>query len=415
MSFMQDLGAWFGVESKATPTPVITTQNIVLPTHSPDAIRRDLESSVAYGGINAVQISAVFACARVIAEGLAAVPCLVQRYTSEKGHQNAYDNPLFNLLNRRPNSFQTSFEFREWMGFQIALTGNAFVWVSRNPQGQAIELIPLAQGSVTVLNNVFGEVSYRLNVTGNPAYTAKNIWHLKGPSLDAASGVNPQQIASRAIALASDQEMFGSQLFRNGARPSGLLTTEAPLTAEQQMQMQLAWNLQQAGVENAHKTAVLSNGLKFQQLQTSANDAQFIESRRYQTEEICRVMRVDPLMIQQATNSAAYASVEQRFLAHLQNCLGPLFERFTQSAEVNLLAPSEQDCRVHMDTRALLRTNATEQATYVNTLVTGGIMTRNEARELVGMDRVNDAEADKLTPAANLFGPQAAQPTTSAK
>ena len=145
--------------------------------------------------------------------------------------------------------------------------------------------------------------------------------------------------------------------------------------------------------------------MKFEAIQTTANEAQFIEARRYQTEEICRVMRVDPLMIQQATQSAAYASVEQRFLAHHQNTVGPWLERFTQSCEVNLLTPSEQaSYRVHADTRASLKTNAIDQATYVNTLVTGGILTRNEARELIGLDRVQEPSADELTPAANLFG-----------
>ena len=394
------------VQRKAT-TEVITTQTYTLPDRSVDDIRRDVRDSVSYGAINAVQIAAVWACARVIAEGMAQVPCLLQSYSEGVGHQNAYNHPLFALLNRAPNSFQTSFEFREWLGFQLSLLGNAFVWVSRNSKGQPIELIPLAHSSVTVLAGDFGEVVYQLNVTGSPAYTPKNIWHVKGPSLNAIHGANPQLIAARAIGLASDLESFGSNLFRNGSKPSGLLTTDADLSAEQQMQLQLAWNIQQAGVGNAHKTAVLSNGLKFQQLQTTANDAQFIESRRYQTEEICRVMRVDPLMIQQATNSAAYASVEQRFLAHHQNCLGPWLERFSQSAEVNLLTREEQAThRVHHDTRAMLRTNAADQASYVNTLVAGGIMTRNEARELVGMDRVNDPSADKLTPAANLFGPQ---------
>lgn len=390
-------------------TQVITTTNIQLPAdRSSEAIRHDIEFGVGYDYhrvTSPIQVAALFACARVIAEGLAQVPCLLQRNTPDKGHQNAVDHPLFRLLARSPNSFQTSFEFREWLGLQLALTGNAFVWVSRNPLGQPIELIPLAQHSVTVLTNTFGEVAYRLNVTGQPAYTQKNIWHLKGASWDGASGLNPQWLAANAIALAGDLEMFGSQLFRNGSRPSGLLTTEQVLSKAQQLELMEAWHLQNSGISNAHKTAVISNGLKFQQMQTNANDAQFIESRRYETEEICRVMRVDPLMIQQATNSAAYASVEQRFLSHLQNTLGPWFERFTQSVEANLLTRVEQESfRCHLDTRALLRTNAIDQSSYINTMVTAGVMTRNEGRELAGMDRVNDPAADKLTPAANLFG-----------
>lgn len=401
------------VSHKAT-TQVITTTQVELPNRSTEAIRRDLETATAYAAVNAVQIAAVFACARVIAEGIANIPVLLQRYGANTGHTNAYDHPLFALLHRSPNSYQTAFEFKEWLGFELSLTGNAFVYVSRNTKGQPIELIPLAQSSVQVLTNTFGEISYRLNVKGMPAYTNKNVWHLRGPSLDSFNGVNPQLIASSAIALAADQEMFGSNLFRNGAKPSGMLTTEADLSKEQALFLKEQWEYQQSGVANAHRTALLTNGMKFQPIQTTANEAQFIESRRYQTEEICRVMRVDPLMIQQATQSASYASVEQRFLAHDQNTLGPWMERVTQSCEVNLLTRAEQSTfRVHADRRASLKTNAIDQATYANTLVAGGIMTRNEAREMIGMDRSNDPDADKLTPAQNLFGKTAPADTPS--
>ncbi len=335
------------------------------------------------------------------------MPCILQRTAKNGGREAALDHPLYDLLARRPNGYQTSFEHREWMAFQSALLGNAFVFVSRDTAGRPIELIPLAQGSVSINSETFGEVSYTLNVAGKPTYSNKNIWHLKGPSFDSFRGLSLHQVAAKAMGLASDLESFGSSLFRNGAKPSGLLTTDAVLTADQAADLRNAWNAQQSSIANAHKTAVMSGGLKFTPMQTNANEAQFIEARRYQTEEICRIMRVDPLMVMQATDSASYASIEQRFLAHQTHTLNPWYARFEQSAEVSLLSSEEarKGYRVFLDSREMTRGNAVDQASYLQTMGQNGFMSVNEIRDFVGMDRSSDPEHDKLRPSANLYGP----------
>ena len=392
-------------ESKATQ--VITTQTIELPTRSASDIRADLECGTGYGTISAFQISAVFACARVLAQGLAQVPCLLQRSSAAGGHEAARDHPLYDLLARKPNSWMTALELREWIGFHLAMNGNAFLFVARDREGRAIELIPLPEGSVTIQTPAFGEVVYRLNVNEQPVYTNRNIWHIKGSSWNAIDGMSIQSVAARAIGLASDLENFGSQLFKNGSRPAGLLTTDKELSAEQRTMLQTAWNAEQAGISNAHRTAVLGNGLSFQTMQTNANEAQFIETRRYQIEEICRIMGVDPVMIGQSVGSASYASVEQKFLAHYTYTLAPLYERFTQSAEVSLLTDAEQKAgyRVYMDARSITLGTANDRATYYGAMRQNGLMTINECREHAGLDRSTDPLADRLTPSANLFGP----------
>lgn len=203
MSFFSTLGAAFGIESKAA-TEVITTQVIDLPTRSNSEVLSDLRRESGTGGFSAIQIATVFACARVIAEGLAAIPCSLQRRTATGGHEHAYDHPLYRLLSRQPNSWQTSLEFREWIGLKLALTGNAYVFVARDTKGRAIELTPLADGAVSVSTDSAGEPVYRLNVAGNPVYSRRSIWHLKGASLDGVSGLNPQVVAARSIGLMAD-------------------------------------------------------------------------------------------------------------------------------------------------------------------------------------------------------------------
>lgn len=380
----------------------ITTAIVSLPNRATSDIRADIAAGEGYGGLTAIEITAVFACARVIAEGLAQVPCLLQQRGPSGGFDPAIDHPLYDLLNRAPNKFMTAFEFREWIGFRLALLGNCYVFVIRDTKGRPIELLPIFESQLAINTDTPGEVLYRLN---GSLYTNRTIWHIKGATWDNHFGMSPQRIAARAIGLASDLETFGSQLFRNGSRPSGLMSTDKSLTQPEYEAMMKAWSDNFSGIENAHKTAFLTNGMSWQSMQTQANDAQFIESRRYQIEEICRVMRVDPLMIQQATNSASYASVEQRFIAHQTHTLNPMYARFEQSAEVYLLTREEQKThRIHMDSRAMLRGNAADRASYYNTMRSIGAMTINEVRDNEGMNRSADPSADKLTPAANLFG-----------
>lgn len=150
----------------------------------------------------------------------------------------------------------------------------------------------------------------------------------------------------------------------------------------------------------------MTGGMKFTQMQANANEAQFIEARRLQVEEICRVMRVDPVMIYQSIGSASYASIEQKHLAHLTHTLKPTFARFEQSAEVNLLTREELAAgyRVNLDDRNLGLATANERATYYAQMRQNGLMTINECRDHEGLERSTDPLADKLQPSANLFG-----------
>jgi HK97 family phage portal protein len=384
-------------------TEVITTQTVDLPNRATSDIRADLAAGQGYDGLSAIEITAVFACARVIAEGMSQIPCLLQRRSEAGGWEPAIDHPLYDLLNRSPNPYMTSLEFREWIGFRLALLGNCYVLVIRDVlTGRPIRLLPIFENQLAVNTDTPGEVRYRYN---GKIYDNRTIWHLKGATWDNHTGMSPQKIAARAIGLSSDLETFGSQLFRNGSRPSGLMSTPQSLSLEDSQQLIKAWNENYGGLQNAHKTAFLTNGMQWQSMQTSANDAQFTEARRFQIEEICRVMRVDPLMIQQNIGSASYASVEQRFIAHQTHTLNPMYARFEQSAEVYLLTKEEQkNHRVHLDGRAMLRSNAADRASYYSTMRGIGAMTINEVRDAEGMNRSTDPLADQIQPAANLFG-----------
>lgn len=366
----------------------------------------------------ATKLSAVFACARVIAEDLAKVPCALYQKKPDGSRDQVVNHPLHALLSHAPNDWQTSFEFREQIGLHLALTGNAFVFVTRNSRGQPLEMYAFEPSSVTVTRHSDYTSTYKVHSIGargakrDIVVPAENMWHIRGPSWNGIQGYDPIHLAREAIGLGLATEKFGANLFKNGARPGGILSTEAQLTSDQVDKLRTTWNSQQAGNANAHKTALLPNGLKWQSIANSANEAQWTESRRYQIEEICRFFRVNPVMVMHQANATSYASIEQLFLSHVANTMMPWFQRFEQSAFVALLTPQEkaQGYYIKLNEKALMRASAAERAAYYREGISQGWLTRNEVRAKEDLCKSADPSADLLTPAQNIFG---ATPTTA--
>lgn len=366
---------------------------------------------------NALYSTAVLCIMRVIADGIAQVPFKLLK--SENGGQGkaAVDHPLYELLRHEPNEWQTSFEFREQIAFHAGLTGNAYVFISRNAKGIPQELYAFKPNSVELVQHQDYSISYRVAArTGFIDVPSSEMWHIKGPSWDGVIGLNPTKLAREAIGLALFSEQYGANLFKNGARPSGLLTTDGKLTSDQKKELKASWQDQHGGVGNAHKTALLEAGVKWQAISSNANDAQWVESRKFQIEELCRAFRVQPIMVM-SQGSTSYNSVEQLMLAHIQNTLMPWYERIEQSARKALLTPEEKKAGYYfkLDSRALLEASTADRLAYFNAGRTGGWLTVNEIRELEDRERSDDPKANELTPAANLFGQQtpASSPTST--
>ena len=358
---------------------------------------------------SAIQTSAVLCCARVIAEGLAQVPCKVYRDDSTGSPVEAKDHPLHFLLNRKPNEWQTSFEFREQVGFHLALTNDAFVFKNR-VNGKIEELYALLPDSVTVEQADDLTLSYKVQDKAGRTnrLSADDIWHIRGPSWDGIQGLDAIKLAAKTIGLSMATEEFGSKFFENGGRPGGIITTKpggTALSADQRNEIKMLWAAQHQGSKNAHKTVMLPFDLDFTSVSTNANEAQWIESREFIIKEICRFFRVQPIMVM-ASDATSYASVEQLFLNHLMHTLMPWYERFEQSAEVSLFTRQEllEGYSVKLNSNALLRANTADRASYYQTMRSIGAMTANEVRAKEDMPRHADPEADKLAPAANIFG-----------
>jgi len=379
------------------------------------------KSGASVNRTTALQVGTVFSCVRAIAEGVAQVPFRVMREASSgvsihSKRESATAHPLYDLLHRRPNSWQTSFEFRETLILHLALTGSAFAFINR-VRGQVAELILLDPSRVTVVQNADWSITYKVSSkTGEQKeFPPETIWHLRGPSWDGAMGLDVLRLAREAIGLALATEESHANLHERGVRPSGLYSIDGTLNPEQYKTLKEWIDKTSAGAANAGNVMLLDRNAKFTPLAINGVDAQHLETRRYQVEEICRFFRVMPIMVGYSDKAATYASAEQMFLAHVVHTLMPWYERIQQSAEVNLLTKQERadGYYIKLNEAGLLRGAMKDTAEYLYRLTIGGIMERNEARAKLDLNPIAGLD-DPLTPINMTIDPAGAAAKTGA-
>lgn len=362
----------------------------------------------------ALGVATVLACTRVIANGVAQVPFRLYRDDGST-RKAATDHPLYGVIYRRPNKWQTSFEFRETVMFHLLLTGNAYVFVNRVGIARSVrELIPIDPGRVTVEQRADDSLIYKVNGKNGATqvFDADAVWHLRGPSWDSWRGLDAVHMARDAIGLSLTIEQSQAEFQRGGARVSGVLSVKDKLSAEQ-FEFLAAWLDRHApGGDRAGKPIIADREAEFEPFTMTGADQQLIETRKHQIEEICRAFGVMPIMVGHADKTATYASAEQMFLAHVVHTLSPWYERLEQSADTHLL--TEDDVAAGLYTKftpnALMRGAAKDRADfYAKALGAGGSpawMTQNEVRGLEELDKMDGA--DEL-PAASQAKPQGPQ------
>lgn len=359
-----------------------------------DLYKEILSLASSKSGVNvnwktALEASTAFACARVIAEGLAQVPFKLFIARAGGGMDAARDHQLYDLLSSKPNEFQTSFEMREMIGLHLAFMGGSFLYKVRGLRGNVVELLPFQPQHVRTIRTGW-EISYQVTGSDGKAIdVAKDdMWHIRGISWDGVNGLQGIKLAREVIGLSLAMEDHGARFFTNGARPAGALISDTTLSEDKLELIKKSWHESYGGTANAFKTAVLFGGLKWNQFTMTGVDAQHLEQRRFQVEEICRYFRVMPIMVGHYDKAATYASSEQMFLAHVVHTLMPWYTRIEQSADVNLLTEDErrQGYYTKFMAQALMRGASKDRAEYyAKALGSGGSpawMTQDEVRAL---------------------------------
>ena len=349
----------------------------------------------------ALQVSAALACVRVLANGVSQVPLkLFEESTDGRSRRPAREHPLYDVLHRRPNPWQTSYQFRQTLMMHVALCGNHYSFINR-VRGRVVELIPFTPGTMSVKRAADYSLSYvsRDAKGQEQVFPAESIWHVRGMSWNSWQGLETLSLAREALGLSMALESFQSDFHAKGARPVGVLSVDGKLTDEQYQKLR-KWLESEHGKNDPTQPMILDNAAKWFQQTMSGVDAQTLESRKHQIEEVCRAFGVMPIMIGFSDKTATYASAEQMFLAHVVHTLSPWYEMLEQDIDVRLLTDEDRRQGVYAKfvAQGLMRGAIKDTAEYLTKLTSGGIMTRNEAREKIELDALDGLD-EPLTPA----------------
>ncbi|MEN9903694.1 MAG: hypothetical protein RLZZ555_259 [Pseudomonadota bacterium] len=359
-----------------------------------------VKSGVRVGRVQALQLSTVFGCLRVLGEGIAQVPLKLMRKQG-RNLDSATDHDLYDILAHQPNSWMTSFELRELMVWHAALCGAAHIFIVRGTGGSILELIPLQPGSVTVTQASDYSLQYMVTAPGGATkpFPAESIWTVRGPSWNGFEGLEVLKLAREAIGLSLAAEEHHARVHSNSAAPSGLYSVEGQLTKDQYDSLRGWLEREYTGLQNLARPMILDRNAKFTPYAFRGVDLQHLETRKFQIEDVCRFFRVMPIMVGYSDKAATYASAEQMFLAHLVHTLMPWYSRIEQSANANLLSRAERKSGLYVKfhERGLLRGAMKDEAEYLSKLVQLGVLTRNEARELMERNPLDDLDLP-LTP-----------------
>lgn len=358
---------------------------------------------------NSVDVTAVFCAARVIAEGIAQMPVRIveEQFAANTGLSTLKvrrDHWAHRLLAVRPNGWQTGYEFREGMIFAAALGAGAIA-IKSVVRGEVRELLPVPPGAWKIEQLADWSLRIRIDYADKTHgyFELGEVFYLRGPSLDGFTALPAVRQARQAIGLSRALELQQSQMAGNGGKPSGVLSFEQPLKPETKDKLRETWQAR-FGAGGQGGIAILDGAANFQSMTMTSVDAQYIETRRMQIEEIARAFRVQPIMLMQADKAATFASAEQMFRNHVIHTLGPWIARFEEAAARDILGHAE-GLRVDLDERNLLRGDFKDQAEYyAKALGAGGTpawMTQDEVRAEIGLNPMGGKAADLSMGAMN--------------
>lgn len=352
----------------------------------------------------AMQTTAVYACVRILAEAVAGLPLHVYKYRDDGGKERVSHHPLYHLLHDAPNPEMTSFVFRETLMSHLLLWGNAYAQIIRDGRGNPLALYPLLPSKMDVSRAKNGDLIYTYRRDSgesrvNPDYETvtlrrDEVLHIPGLGFDGLIGYSPIAMAKNAIGMALATEEYGAKFFANGANPGGVL--EHPGVIKDIQRVKDSWNDAYRGTGNAHRVAVLEEGMKFQAIGIAPEQAQFLETRKFQINEIARIFRVPPHMVADLDKSS-FSNIEQQSLEFVKYTLDPWVVRWEQSLQQSLVLPSEKSSVfVKFNLDGLLRGDYKSRMEGYATARQNGWMSTNDIRELEDMNRISEEEGGDL-------------------
>jgi len=358
--------------------------------------------------------AAVYGCVKVLAEDVGQLPLILYKRTNKagrEGRERATSHPLYNLLKLKPNGFMTSFNFREMMTAHTAMRGNGLSEIIRI--GNVVKaLIPIHPDKAEINCSHPWAITYKVTHPNAKVRTLhrSNTLHVCGMTLNGFSGVSPITYARETVGLAMATEKFGSQLFKNGAKMGGVLLYPGKFkSAETGAKVAASFDDRCSG-ENAHGTVLLEEGMKWEKITLSSDDAQFLETRKFQIPEIARFFRM-PLHKIQEMERATFSNIEQQSLDYVISTLGPWIVRWEQALTLSLLTEREQaEYYFEFNVDGLLRGDIKSRYEAHSLAIQNGFLNRNEVRTMENRDAVDGL--DEFLVSLNMGGAEDKEDTT---
>ena len=343
----------------------------------------------------AMQTSAVYACVRVIAESVASLPLHVYKYNDDGGKEKAIEHPLYRLLHDEPNGEMTAYSFFEVALTHLLLWGNFYAQIIRNGKGEVLGLYPLMPDRMRVDRDENRHLYYEYTLSTDDPVENKNqtvilqpedVLHIPGLSFDGLVGYSPIAMAKQSIGLSIAAEEFGSKFYANSAVPSGIL--EHPGILKDPAKVRDSWMQTFGGSANSNKVAVLEEGMKYTPISINPSEAQFLDTRKFQIVEICRIFRVPPHMIA-SLEGATYSNIEEQSLSYLLYTLNPWLRRLEQAMFRRLFTEEEKKTYfIKFNVDGLLRGDYQSRMNGYAIARQNGWMSANDIRQLENLDRI---------------------------
>lgn len=343
---------------------------------------------------NALTCSTVAACVRLLSESVASLPLHVYRRAGESKAKTP-DHSLYPLLHNAPNELQTAYTWRQQLVANVLLRGNAYSIIERADDGAVRALWPVPSNSIT-LEAADGRLVYHHHAREKRSYEHWDVLHFRGPSLDGLIGLSVISMARQGIGLAMAQDLYGASLFKNRARP-GLVVKSPSVVGPDEREAMKEWLKQFEGALNAGKSFLLENGWDLATVGFSAEDSQFLESRQFSVQEICRWFRVPPHMVGDPTR-LAYASSEAEMLSFISHTLRPWLVAIESELNHKLFRRSHF---AEFDANALARGDQAARYESYSKGLAAGFLTVADVRRWENLPELPDT--DKLLRPANML------------
>ena len=337
---------------------------------------------------NALTFSAVYAAVRIISETIASIPLKVYQADGET-RVKAVGHPVQDLLAKAPNSVSSTFTFREAMASNLVLHGNAYAKIEMNAAGRPTALIPLNPMKVEV-KVVDGEKVYVFDK--KHTYLDYEMLHFVGLSFNGLTGKSPLSMAREAVAIGLAAQEYGARFYSNGANAGGVITAPGRLNTEVVKRLRESWNRAQSGNSNSHSTAILEEGMKYEKIGLDPEAAQFLQSRKFQVNEIARIFRIPPSYLADLENSSTRANTEQQAIQFVRDCITPYVRRMEVELNRKLFREDEPNLYAYFTMEGLMRGDLQGRYDAYATARQWGWLSVNDIRDLENLNPVEGGD-----------------------